>query len=256
MTKKNAIVAPRTPEALVEMTSRAQALTKEIHTIFADTSKGFLKLAPLMAEVREKSLYTMLGYKNIDEYAIFEHGMSHGTVVGLNKVYALFGSTNEDKTEYRIPDQYLDWGYTKLHLFADSAKDFENAGIKPLDEFTPNMTIKEMRTTLAQRLALKAKEQEENAIDTTAEDVDNSTSDNSTTVEADKTSATATTEARKEDFTSYLAKVKEATADLSAFSSNEPKEVVQVIDTILGYIKTLEKTYNKAHATATEKKNK
>lgn len=254
MAKKNAIVAPRTPEVLAEMTNRAQALTTEIHTIFADTSKGFLKLAPLMAEVREKGLYTMLGYKNIDDYATFEHGMSHGTVVGLNKVYALFGSTNKDKTEYRIPDQYLEWGYTKLHLFADSAKDFENAGIKPLDEFTPDMTIKEMRTTLAKRLALKAKEQEDNAIDTTAEDVEDG-APNSTTTEADKASANATAESRKEDFSGYLAKVKQSMADLSAFSSNEPKEVVQVIDTILGYIKTLEKTYNKAHATA-EKKSK
>ena len=41
-----------------------------------------------------------------------------------------------------------------------------------------------------------------------------------------------------------------------AFAKNEPKEVVQVIDTILGYIKTLEQTYSKAHATATVKDTK
>lgn len=253
MAKKTTAIAPRTPEIVAELTSRAQTLTQEIHTIYADTEKGFLKLAPLMAEVRGNSLYTLLGYKNIDEYARYEHGMSHGTVVGLNKVYERFGSTSDDKKTYRIPEHYLQWGYTKLLLFANDAKDFENAGIDPLTEFKPEMTIKEMTTALTNALALKAKEQDENAIDTTATEVDNSAT---ATTEADKASATATAEARNEDFNTYLAKVKQSMADLSAFASKEPQEVITVIDTILGYIKTLEQTYNKQHATATPKKSK
>jgi hypothetical protein len=115
------------------------------------------------------------------------------------------------------------------------------------------MTIKAMRETLALKLDEKAKKQDANAIDTDGKEVDNSTG---ATAEADNASATATAESRKEDFNGYLAKVKQSVADLSAFSKNEDKEVVQVIDTILGYIKTLESTYNKVHATATVKDNK
>ena len=253
MAKKTTAIAPRTPEIVAELTSRAQTLTQEIHPIYADTEKGFLKLAPLMAEVRGNTLYTLLGYKNIDEYARYEHGMSHGTVVGLNKVYERFGSTSDDKKTYRIPEQYLQWGYTKLLLFANDAKNFEEAGIDPLTEFKPEMTIKEMTTALTNALVLKAKEQEDNAIDTTATEVDK---DSKSVPEADKASATATAEARKEDFNTYLVKVKQSLADLSAYTAKEPQEIITVVDTLLGYVKTLEQTYNKVHATATPKKSK
>jgi hypothetical protein len=117
------------------------------------------------------------------------------------------------------------------------------------------MTLKTMRETLALKLEDKAKKQDANAIDTDAKDVDkpdNKTTNNADS-NADSNTDSATADSRNEDFNAYLAKLKQATADISAFSKNEDKEVVQVIDTILGYIKTLEKTYNKVHATATPK---
>lgn len=259
MAKKNAVVK-KTPEMLAKAQERMLTIDATIEEHLNLANRGYLAIAPLIAEVYDNEYYVVKGYKNIDDYADAEHAMSHGTVSGLRKVFARFGSTkeNEDGTKsYTIPDKYLDWGYTKLHLIASEEKNFKDAGIEPFEVFTPEMTIKTMKETLALKLEDKAKKQDENAIDTTAKEVDNSTSDNSApTAETDNASATATAEARKEDFSGYLAKVKQATADLSAFSSNEPKEVVQVIDTILGYIKTLEATYNKAHATATVKEAK
>lgn len=259
MAKKNAVIK-KTPEMLAKAQERMIAIDASIEEHLNLASRGYLSIAPLIAEVYENEYYVVKGYKNIDDYADAEHQMSHGTVSGLRKVFARFGSTkeNEDGTKsYTIPDKYLEWGYTKLHLIASEEKNFKDAGLEPFEVFTPDMTIKTMKEALALKLEDKAKKQDENAIDTTAKEVDNSATDNSApTVETDSASATATAEARKEDFSGYLAKVKQATADLSAFASNEPKEVVQVIDTILGYIKTLEATYNKAHATATVKDTK
>lgn len=260
MAKKNEVVK-RTPEMLAKAQERITAIDASIEEHLNLASKGYLAIAPLIAEVYDNDYFVVKGYKNIDQYAEAEHAMSHGTVSGLRKVFTRFGSTkeNEDGTKsYVIPDKYLEWGYTKLHLIASDEKKFEEAGINPFEVFTSDMTIKTMRETLALKLEDKAKKQDENAIDAEGKEVDKSATDksatdNNETAEADSASATATAEARKEDFSGYLAKVKQSTADLSAFATNEPKEVIQVIDTILGYIKTLEQTYNKAHATATVK---
>lgn len=251
---KNEVIK-RTPEMLAKAQERMTAIDASIENHLNGINKGYLSIAPLIAEVYDNDYYVVKGYKNIDDYAKAEHEMSHGTVSGLRKVFDRFGSSkeNEDGTKtYTIPEKYTAWGYTKLLLIASDEQKFKDAGIEPFEVFTSDMTIKAMRETLALKLEDKAKKQEENAIDTEAKELDNSTP----TAETDRASATATAEARKEDFSGYLAKVKQATADLSAFSSNEPKEVVQVIDTILGYIKTLEATYNKAHATATAKDTK
>ena len=260
MAKKNEVVK-RTPEMLAKAQERITVIDASIEEHLNLASKGYLAIAPLIAEVYDTDYFVVKGYKNIDQYAEAEHAMSHGTVSGLRKVFARFGSTkeNEDGTKsYTIPEKYLEWGYTKLHLIASEEQKFKDAGINPFEVFTSDMTIKTMKETLALKLEDKAKKQDENAIDTEGKEVDKSATDSNATAtaEADSASATATAEARKEDFGGYLAKVKQATADLSAFASNEPREVVQVIDTILGYIKTLEATYNKAHTTATVKDTK
>lgn len=250
---KNEVVK-RTPEMLAKAQERMTAIDASIENHLNGINKGYLSIAPLIAEVYDNDYYVVKGYKNIDDYAKAEHEMSHGTVSGLRKVFDRFGSSkeNEDGTKsYTIPEKYTAWGYTKLLLIASDEQKFKDAGIEPFEIFTPDMTIKAMKETLALKLEDKAKEQDKNAIDTDGKEVDNSA-----TAEADKVSATATAEARQEDFNGYLAKVKQSTADLSAFAKNESKEVVQVIDTILGYIKTLEQTYNKVHATATVKDTK
>ena len=263
MAKKNAVVK-RTPEMLAQAQERMIAIDASIEEHLNLASKGYLAIAPLIAEVYENDYYVVKGYKNIDQYAEAEHGMSHGTVSGLRKVFARFGSTkeNEDGTKtYTIPEKYMEWGYTKLDLIASQEKNFKEAGIEPFEVFTPDMTLKAMRETLALKLEKKAKDQDENAVDTTGVDVntsdntsDNNTSDDNTS--DNNTSDSATNDARQSDFNNYLENLKKAIEDMRTYLKNDINEVKTCADTIKGQIATLEKCYNKAHATATPKKNK
>lgn len=253
MAKKTNEVVKRTPEMLAKAHDRILAIDATIENHLSGINKGYLSIAPLIAEVYENDYYVVKGYKNIDDYANAEHEMSHGTVSGLRKVFDRFGSTkeNEDGTKtYTIPEKYTDWGYTKLLLIASDEQKFKDAGLEPFEVFKPEMTIKDMRATLALKLEDKAKEQDENAIDTTAKEAEN------TTAEADKASATATAEAMASDFNTYLENLKKAAEDMRAYLKNDINEVKTCADTIKGYIATLEKTYNKAHTTAAVKDTK
>lgn len=259
MAKRNEVVK-RTPEMLAKAQERMVAIDATIEEHLNLASKGYLAIAPLIAEVYDNDYFVVKGYKNIDQYAEAEHGMSHGTVSGLRKVFARFGSTkdNEDGTKsYTIPEKYMEWGYTKLDLIASQEKNFKEAGIEPFEVFTPDMTLKAMRETLALKLEKKAKDQDENAVDTTAKDVENSISENNENPEQKEDSDVK--ESREEAFKAYHAELLRQATELATFLEREPKEVYQVAETIVGYIKTLEKTYNKAHTTATvkdAKKNK
>lgn len=258
MAKKNAVVK-RTPEMLAQAQERMQAIDASIEEHLNLASKGYLAIAPLIAEVYDNDYYVVKGYKNIDQYAEAEHGMSHGTVSGLRKVFARFGSTkeNEDGTKtYTIPEKYMAWGYTKLDLIASQEKNFKEAGIEPFEVFTPDMTLKAMRETLALKLEKKAKDQDENAVDTTGVDVNTNDSNTNDSNTNDSANTSEVEKSREDAFKAYHTELLRQATELATFLEREPKEVYQVADTIVGYIKTLEKCYNKAHATATPKKNK
>ena len=246
---KNEVVK-KTPEMLAKAQERMTVIDASIESHLNGINKGYLSIAPLIAEVYDNDYFVVKGYKNIDDYADAEHAMSHGTVSGLRKVFARFGSTkeNEDGTKaYTIPEKYTAWGYTKLHLIASEEKNFKEAGIEPFEVFTPDMTIKAMKETLALKLEAKAKKQDEEAIDTTARDVDNSATDNSA---ADNSATDNPT------FNGYLEALKKAAEDMREYLKNDINEVKTCADTIKGQIATLEKCYNKAHATATVKDTK
>ena len=143
----------------------AQALVSNIRKGLELVSKGYLTIAPDVAKLYDCKGYKALGYKNFDEMCTLEFGMSHGTTVGIRKVFDRFGSVTKDNN-YVIPDKYLEYGYTKLLLMTD--KKFDEVGIKPEEAFTPNMTINEMKDALKAKLEDKAEKQEAEAIDTTA----------------------------------------------------------------------------------------
>jgi hypothetical protein len=257
MAKKNEIVK-KTPEMLAKAQERMIAIDASIENHLNGINKGYLSIAPLIAEVYDNEYFVVKGYKNIDDYAEAEHAMSHGTVSGLRKVFARFGSTkeNEDGTKsYTIPDKYLDWGYTKLHLIASDEQKFKDAGIEPFEVFTPDMTIKAMKDTLALKLEDKAKKQDESAIDTTAKEVDNSASDNSASDNSASDNSASDSD-RQETFKNILDGLKADIEHMRDYLKNDINEVKTCADTIKGQIATLEKTYNKAHATATVKDTK
>lgn len=154
----------------------AQTLVNSVKDGLKLVSQGYLAITPDVAKLYDCKGFKALGYKNFDELCTMEFGMSHGTTVGIRKVFDKFGSiTKENK--YIIPEKYLAYGYTKLLLFTD--KKFVETGIDPIAEFTPEMTISEMKDVLKARLEDKAEKQDKSAIDTTAEDVSHETSDDS-----------------------------------------------------------------------------
>ena len=159
----------------------ANELVTSVKDGLALVSKGYLTITPHVAKLYDGKAFKALGYKNFDEMCAMEFGMSHGTTVGIRKVFDKFGSKNEKTGSYSIPKKYLEYGYTKLLLFTD--KKWADANIDPIESFTPDMTISEMRDELNAVLADKAKTQDENAIDTTASEVENvsrETSENET----------------------------------------------------------------------------
>ena len=158
---------------------------------------------------------------------------------------------NEDGTKsYTIPEKYTDWGYTKLLLITNEEQSFKDAGIEPFEVFKPTMTIKEMKAELQLKLAEKAEKQDADAIDTKGEIVnDNASADNASADNAPSDNAPDAT------FEKYLAALNTAIENMQSYLKNDINEVKTCADTIKGSIKTLEKTYAKAHATATVKDN-
>lgn len=143
----------------------AEALRDAIKDGLKLVSQGYLAITPDVAKMYDCKGFKALGYKNFDELCMMEFGMSHGTTVGIRKVFDKFGSVTKEN-KYVIPDKYLKYGYTKLLLFTD--KKFAETGIDPIAEFTPDMTIAQMKDALKARLEDKAEEQDKTAIDTTA----------------------------------------------------------------------------------------
>ena len=149
----------------------ATKLVTSVKDGLALVNKGYLSITPDVARLYDTKAFEVLGYKNFDELCVNEFGMSHGTTVGIRKVFALYGSKSSKDGSYTIPEKYTEFGYTKLLLFATDAKKFEQAGIDPIKEFNPKMTIGEMKEALKLKLEDKAKDQDESAIDTTATEV-------------------------------------------------------------------------------------
>lgn len=146
----------------------AQSLVSSVKEGLKLVSQGYLAITPDVAELYDCKGFKALGYKNFDELCAMEFGMSHGTTVGIRKVFDRFGTVSKEN-KYSIPDKYLEYGYTKLLLFTD--KKFETAGINPIETFTPDMTMAEMKSVLSDALEAKAEKQDNEAIDTTATDV-------------------------------------------------------------------------------------
>lgn len=157
----------------------AQNLVASVKEGLALVSKGYLTIAPDVAKLYDCKGYKALGYENFDAMCKLEFAMSHGTTVGLRKVFAKFGTVTKEN-KYIIPDKYAEFGYTKLLLMTD--KKFDEAGINPIDTFTPDMTITEMKDALKAKLEDKAEKQDESAIESTAtikEDIEKSIVDSS-----------------------------------------------------------------------------
>lgn len=226
----------------------AQALVTEIQQGMALISDGYMAILPQVAKLDNCKGYKALGYDKMDDCALNEFGMSHGTVCGIRKVFKLYGNVSA-KNEYSIPNKYKEYGYTKLLFFASDINNFETAGIDPFEVFTPSMTIKEMKSTLALALADKASEQDKNAIDVT-EDSNNdntTTSDNATT--SDNTTTSDETEITPlEERLDLLEEISKCTKMLHDLCDDTIKaERLALLDAIIANVKDFEKEVKKAY---------
>ena len=208
-------------------------------------NKGYLTIAPDVQKLYDTHAYEVLGYKNFDELCINEFGMSHGTTVGIRKVFSLYGSKSKDG-KYVIPEKYLEWGYTKLLLFATDKDKFKDANIDPLTEFTPNMTIGEMKMTLATALADKAKEQDATAIETTAEETTAEETTAEETTAEETTAEVKTFEEKSKDPKSFCDDIIKDMNDLKSILDNDIKpEKMAILDGAIAYMKEVKKAIKK-----------
>ena len=208
----------------------ANNLVTSIRDGLALVNKGYLTIAPDVQKLYDTHAFEVLGYKNFDELCLNEFGMSHGTTVGIRKVFGLYGSKSKDG-KYVIPEKYLEWGYTKLLLFATDAQKFKDANIDPLTEFNPSMTIGEMKMTLATALADKAKEQDANAIETTAEET---------------TAEVKTFEEKSKDPKAFCDDIIKDMDDLKSILDNVIKpEKMAILDGAIAYMKEVKKAIKK-----------
>lgn len=211
----------------------AQTLVASVKDGLALVNKGYLAIAPDVAKLYDCKGYKALGYRNFDELCALEFGMSHGTTVGIRKVFDKFGSVSKEN-KYTIPDKYAEYGYTKLLLMTD--KKFEDAGINPIETFTPDMTIAEMKDALKAKLEDKAEKQDESAIESTAtikEDIEKSIIDNS----EESTEITADVEASPIDRANEII---ELVKQLQSEVELKPEKMV-LFDAVLANMKEIKK---------------
>ena len=206
----------------------AEQLVSSVKDGLKLVSQGYLAITPDVAKLYECKGYKALGYKNFDELCAMEFGMSHGTTVGIRKVFDKFGTVSKDNV-YSIPDKYLEYGYTKLLLFTD--KKFVEAGIDPIKEFTPDMTMAQMKDALKNCLEAKADKQDKEAIDTTASEVTTENTSENTTEVASKVVA---------DPKEIAQDIIDSVITLSTLVELKPEKMV-LFDAILANMKEIKK---------------
>ena len=220
----------------------ANVLVDNIREGLRTINKGYLAIAPDVQKLYDTHAFEVLGYKNFDEMCTNLFEMSHGTTVGIRKVFARFGSKSSKDGSYCIPEKYLEWGYTKLLLFATDDKKFKDANIEPLEMFNPSMTIGEMKNALATALADKAKKQDDNAIETTAEETTaEETTAEETTAEEPKTMADWASNPK-----AYCEQIINDMTALKSIIENDIKpEKLAILDGAIAYMKDIKKLIKK-----------
>ena len=116
-----------------------------------------MMLSPVIAEIEEKKGYQLLGYKNMDELASSEWGISHGTLVNARKIFGRFGEKDNEGRNV-IKDRWTDFGARKLLLLTTASQSVIN-------NVSPDMTyddIKEMINPITVVIEPQEHEDDEN----------------------------------------------------------------------------------------------
>lgn len=212
----------------------AQSLVSSVKDGLKLVSQGYLAITPDVAKLYDCKGFKALEYKNFDELCTMEFGMSHGTTVGIRKVFDKFGFVTKEN-KYVIPEKCLEYGYTKLLLFTD--KKFVEAGIDPMKLFTPDMTIAEMKDVLKGKLEDKASKQDKSAIDASAEDVSRETTeaDNSEMSIIDNSEASVEVDTKQ-----MTADIIDEVQELQKLVELKPEKMV-LFDAVIANLKEIKK---------------
>lgn len=220
----------------------ADKLRNEVHEGLKVISKGYIAIMPQINKLYDCKGFKALGYQNYDDMCKVEFGMSHGTAVGIRKVWGLIGTVTVNN-EYIIPEKYKDWGYTQLLMIAQDKAKFEEAGIKPFEVFTPDMKIKDMAQALQDALADKAQAQDSEAIETTGEEVTQETTGEEVSQESTGEEVTQETPSEPLDTIEYMIKVNNELRD-KLKDILKPEKMV-LVDGIEAYLKDIKKELKK-----------
>ena len=98
-------------------------------------------LSPVIAEIEEKGGAKLLGYKNMDELASNEWGISHGTLSNARKIFQRFGEKDNDGRNI-LSDSWSEYGARKLLLLTTASQSVINNA-------SPDMTFEEIKAMMS-----------------------------------------------------------------------------------------------------------
>lgn len=118
-----------------------------------------MMLSPVIAEIEEKKGYQLLGYKNMDELASSEWGISHGTLVNARKIFGRFGEKDNEGRNV-ITDRWTDFGARKLLLLTTASQSVIN-------NVSPDMTFDEIKEMMSPTTVVIEPQEHEDVDNTT-----------------------------------------------------------------------------------------
>ena len=128
-------------------------------------------LSPVIAEIESKGGAKLLGYKNMDDLAQSEWGISHGTLVNARKIFARFGETDNEGRNV-ITEHWTDFGARKLLLLTTASQSVINNA-------SPDMTVDEIKAMIQPQTVVVAEDGTE--VVTSGENVNVDNNDDNTT---------------------------------------------------------------------------
>ena len=224
----------------------ANALVNRVIDGLRVVNKGYLSIAGDVCRLYDTKAFEVLGYENFDLMCRDLFDMSHGTTVGIRKVFSLYGSKSSKTGEYTIPEKYTEFGYTKLLLFATDKDKFEKANINPIEEFDPKMTIGEIKATLKGLLDDKAKDQDANAIETDGSIIDTENAENTENTENTEAPQTEIEEHTPLERMENLISEAKTLKEMAELNNWLKPEKIALFDAIIANAKDLQKLLKKA----------
>lgn len=135
-------------------------------------------LSPVIAEIESKGGAKLLGYKNMDELAQKEWGISHGTLSNARKIFARFGETDNEGRNV-LTDRWSDFGARKLLLLTTASQSVINNA-------SPDMTIDEIKAMIQPQNVVITEDGTEVVTNGKTSDGDNTTTSDGENTTSDK----------------------------------------------------------------------